>query len=211
MSQETFTTDLDNWYTYPIPEDKLKHAYTAKIIPETLNAETQTANFKSSSTGKEYCTTLYKCNCRGFATGKGKPCKHIVRLAIEIGLIKGIDSKVLNTLEQAISTPQNKTYEFEYYKNLFYDFVATAPYKEVKEFFEFYHNHERKKYQSSNYWELKSVQLFSRQRTKGRVFTSDGNRVMDTAFKRFLQRIGKEYYDHDKINDGYTPNYTKLE
>lgn len=65
-------------------ENAIKAARESKITPTRIDRENQTAEFSGS--GKEpYQTSLARCTCAAF---KGHaPCKHIYRLAMEIGII----------------------------------------------------------------------------------------------------------------------------
>ena len=67
-------------------ENAIKAAQTAKIspMPGTVDTETQTAVFWGS--GRDmYQTTLASCTCGAFRGTA--PCKHIYRLAMELGII----------------------------------------------------------------------------------------------------------------------------
>lgn len=52
-----------------------------------IDKESQTARFSSTSDLPYYDTSLNKCNCGDFETRK-LPCKHIYRLAVELGIIE---------------------------------------------------------------------------------------------------------------------------
>lgn len=70
--------------------DQLKRIANAKKINKKkvleIDKEAQTASIVGSS-GEIYSVTLDNCNCVDFAHSKGKPCKHIYRLAMELGLL----------------------------------------------------------------------------------------------------------------------------
>lgn len=53
----------------------------------TLNKKKKTARFSSSSDLPYYETSLSGCTCYDFQ-GRGLPCKHIYRLAVELGVIE---------------------------------------------------------------------------------------------------------------------------
>lgn len=57
-----------------------------------INEETQTARFSSTSELPYYDTSLKTCNCGDFQYRK-LPCKHIYRLAVELGIIEIIKRK----------------------------------------------------------------------------------------------------------------------
>lgn len=80
----------------PVPDSpdlqkRLKSACDAKLTPVELDREAKTAVF--SGDHGVYETRLNFCNCTyyGMQQRKGKniPCKHILRLAMELGLIEG--------------------------------------------------------------------------------------------------------------------------
>jgi len=65
-------------------ENAIKAARESKITPTKIDRENQTAEFWGSGK-KPYQTTLARCTCGAF---KGyAPCKHIYRLAMELGII----------------------------------------------------------------------------------------------------------------------------
>lgn len=70
--------------------DQLKRIANAKKINKKkvleIDKEAQTASIAGSS-GEVYSVTLDDCDCADFAHSKGKPCKHIYRLAIELDLL----------------------------------------------------------------------------------------------------------------------------
>lgn len=52
------------------------------------SASSPHAEFVSDHTGELYDTTLFSCTCKDFLIGQRKrPCKHIVRLGMECGLL----------------------------------------------------------------------------------------------------------------------------
>lgn len=72
---------------HELPEQKkrFKSSLTSKLIPISVDRDAQTGQFNGS--GKEpYNTTLNNCDCFDFIR-RNMPCKHIYRLAIELGLI----------------------------------------------------------------------------------------------------------------------------
>lgn len=62
----------------------LSAAQTAR--PLCINEDMQTALFGGSK-GEEYRVTLEACNCMAFRRRTDRPCKHIVRLAQELGVL----------------------------------------------------------------------------------------------------------------------------
>ena len=76
-----------NWPTTDI--GRADRARKVKIISMDLNSENPNAVFKGS--GGEYSATLEQCSCPDFSINinKGKPqaCKHMIRLAMECGIL----------------------------------------------------------------------------------------------------------------------------
>lgn len=64
-----------------------KRSHNLKML--SIDKERAVAEFKSSTRGKSYKTTLENCTCVDFAMARGlRPCKHILRLADELGLFE---------------------------------------------------------------------------------------------------------------------------
>lgn len=80
---------------------RIKSAQSAKLTPVKLDPESFCASFQGGH--GQYTTTLDSCTCIDFNRSK-KPCKHIYRLAIELGLMD-IDAK---SDKNAIVTPKAK-------------------------------------------------------------------------------------------------------
>ena len=68
--------------------------------------ETQTAQFSSSSDIPYYETSLSQCNCYDFQT-RHLPCKHMYRLAVELGIIKIINRNKEGVLLQEVKNSAN--------------------------------------------------------------------------------------------------------
>ena len=67
------------------PEKRLASAQQSKTSPLSVDKEHETGVFYGS--GKEpYQTSLASCTCNDFVKRK-KPCKHVFRLAMELGII----------------------------------------------------------------------------------------------------------------------------
>lgn len=72
--------DIDN---HPEQKKRIASARSAKTTPDSIDTEHKTGIFPGS--GKQpYITTLSSCTCVDFVRRK-LPCKHIYRLAIELG------------------------------------------------------------------------------------------------------------------------------
>ena len=76
------------WTEHPADTDEEKRlagAQQSKTSPLSVDKEHETGVFYGS--GKEpYQTSLASCTCNDFVKRK-KPCKHIFRLAMELGII----------------------------------------------------------------------------------------------------------------------------
>lgn len=79
---------------------RIKSATSTKLTPISLDRENSLAIFSGSSKSN-YTTTLNSCSCVDFIRNK-KPCKHIYRLALELGFI-----------EECISSYYEKKYSWE--------------------------------------------------------------------------------------------------
>ena len=75
----------------PFPYKRLSSALTQSFqisIPFDI-----TASIRSES-GESYSTTLYHCSCPDYRSRK-QPCKHMIRLAIEVGTLMSFDTSSL--------------------------------------------------------------------------------------------------------------------
>lgn len=71
----------------PELERRRKRSHSTKIL--SIDRDKGEAIFKSSRNTQTYTTTLKNCTCKDFALGHDAwPCKHILRLAEELGLFK---------------------------------------------------------------------------------------------------------------------------
>jgi len=70
-----------------ITESRLSSAKKKELTPLRFYPDDQNALF-GGSTGSMYFTTLDECQCADFAiNGRIQPCKHMIRLAMECGVI----------------------------------------------------------------------------------------------------------------------------
>lgn len=75
----------DELHETPDQQKRIASARKAETTPSTIDRETQTGEFPGS--GKNpYRTSLTRCTCQ-FFHAKGVPCKHMYRLAMELGII----------------------------------------------------------------------------------------------------------------------------
>lgn len=95
---------------------RLESAKSSKAIPDSIDKEHQSGVFAGSG-AVPYVTTLDSCTCGDFFR-RQLPCKHMYRLAIELGLLdetaeKGINKNTLEhqqfTLEEAVAELENLT------------------------------------------------------------------------------------------------------
>ena len=73
--------------------DQIKRIYAGKKIPATkVNVDPESQHAVIEGAGSEpYCATLDSCTCPDFSIHHGKvPCKHIYRLADELGLLSDL-------------------------------------------------------------------------------------------------------------------------
>ena len=77
-----------NWWEGQINSGTLKRASSTKTTPVNIDRDNKTGRFNgSSNTSPEpYATSLEKCNC-GAHGSANSPCKHMCRLAMELGLL----------------------------------------------------------------------------------------------------------------------------
>lgn len=75
----------DSVQMHPEQVKRFERALTSKLIPISVDVSNKTGVFNGSHS-KPYNTTLENCTCSDFIR-RQLPCKHIYRLAIELGLI----------------------------------------------------------------------------------------------------------------------------
>lgn len=75
----------DSIQEHPEQKKRFASALTSKVIPISVDKTSQTGVFNGSGK-KPYNTSLSDCTCMDF-TRRHLPCKHIYRLAVELGLI----------------------------------------------------------------------------------------------------------------------------
>ena len=90
MSNESYTNEnFSTWNMWSeIHNDsdqqkRVKSATKAELTPLSINSNECTATFQGRS--KQYSTTLESCNCVDYGM-RHLPCKHMYRLAMELGL-----------------------------------------------------------------------------------------------------------------------------
>lgn len=74
----------------PDQKKRQKSALDKKLTPLSVDFTEESAVFKGTSKNR-YFTTLMGCNCVDYGMRK-KPCKHIYRLAMELGAFPGLEN-----------------------------------------------------------------------------------------------------------------------
>ncbi|UED78400.1 SWIM zinc finger domain-containing protein [Lysinibacillus sp. CD3-6] len=131
--------DLKNiwksWGDIHEQESQLKRINSAKKIACTP-ISIDKSNYSAVFQGKKirYSTSLEECSCVDFSRNK-QPCKHIYRLALELGIIKGeYESNILKVIDQL--SPNDAI--------AMIDSISEESQKILREFLynHLYHNHE---------------------------------------------------------------------
>lgn len=105
---------LENTYVDDL--EQIKRLRNAKTVqPLSINHDTCEGIFKGSS--KEcYSTTLNSCTCRDFIV-RNQPCKHIYKLALELGVIDFQDNIDIS-IKSSTTATQTQKKEITYKKKL---------------------------------------------------------------------------------------------
>lgn len=89
--------DYDN-----ILPSRVKNSKTTHII--SIDPSVPCAEFLSSDKESQYHTTLEACECVSYFVNRDTPCKHMVRLAMELGILDSNGftpkSKVMHDLSE---------------------------------------------------------------------------------------------------------------
>lgn len=91
-------------------QTRLKSAKASKTTPQSIDRENKTGIFPGSG-ASPYVTTLESCTCPDFSR-RHLPCKHMYRLAIELGELNeraetGINKNLQISLEDAVAELEN--------------------------------------------------------------------------------------------------------
>jgi hypothetical protein len=131
------TSEWAEWADCHSAEDQKKRldsARTAACTPVLVDKENVFAYFQSDR-GK-YETFLDRCDCTDFKRRK-RPCKHMYRLALELGLVEGPFSSYLHggySWKQAVEIveayPENIQREF--FEHLYTACKSSEPYRRKK-------------------------------------------------------------------------------
>lgn len=87
VNKMTFGKWPEKTHEDPDQQKRIQSAKSAKLTPMSVDAETQTGFFGGSAK-EPYRVTLDECTCVDYIRRK-LPCKHIYRLAMELGLFSG--------------------------------------------------------------------------------------------------------------------------
>lgn len=118
MSSISFSTWPSEIHDTPDQQTRIASATSSKTTPSSVNRISQSATFAGSG-ALPYLTTLSSCSCGDFLR-RHLPCKHIYRLAIELGAMEGIAQSGINknilrsiqiSLEDAVAELENQTDE----------------------------------------------------------------------------------------------------
>jgi len=117
-----------NW-----PETDLRRAERARSI-KVLSIDRVNCSLESiGSSGEVYKTSLNTCTCRDF-TCRRTVCKHIIRLAMELGILNEFGRTEEQQRAAEIADSQNKLALWYGYYHLFHTSVATdAEYDSLKQ------------------------------------------------------------------------------
>lgn len=109
-----------NWkpeiHEMPDQQTRLKSGKSSKTTPTSIDKEKQTGVFPSSK-AKPYSTTLESCTCGDFLVRK-LPCKHMYRLAIELGKLNepaktGTNKNLQISLKDAVAALEHLSDDFQ--------------------------------------------------------------------------------------------------
>ena len=84
----TSTPAFSSLHGVPFPYERLTSALTQEM---RIEAPFDISASIHSSSGETYRTTLYECDCPDFRNRR-QPCKHMIRLALEAGLLLSADT-----------------------------------------------------------------------------------------------------------------------
>lgn len=134
----TFAKWPDDIHTTADQIKRIASAKSSKTTPSNIDKHTMTGCFPGSGS-TAYTTSLESCTCGDFVRRK-LPCKHIYRLAIELGLLNetaqsGVNKNTLEaqqfSLKDAVSELENLNEECQ---KIVRDFLYQALYQNASEF-----------------------------------------------------------------------------
>ena len=101
MESAFFKEPLSEIHFNPEQVKRQKSALDKKLTPLEIDRENETGKFRGSK--KDYCTTLSNCQCVDFGRRR-LPCKHMYRLAMEVGAFPGLEYTKTATSKELISS-----------------------------------------------------------------------------------------------------------
>lgn len=172
-------------------QSELTKANSEKLTPLSLNPNEQSAEFVGSS-GEIYQTSLADCNCGAINFGYF-PCKHMVRLAMELSLLPADKAKTDKDL--TLSRLYNRKVE---------DFIKNASFPEVKSFLHFLQTLDPKSQDFPNYAQSPTLQFLLDTSKPKLKLSKKGKSQLPIYLDLFYKRLGKEFLETGAIN---TLNY----
>ena len=101
MDNPTFGSWPSKIHTDPDQKKRQKSALDKKLTPLSVDSIGESAVFKGTSKNR-YFTTLMGCNCVDYGMRK-KPCKHMYRLAMELGAFPGLENVEVRDMTNLLS------------------------------------------------------------------------------------------------------------
>lgn len=168
----------------------LQNAIKKETTPYNLDKDKKIANFVGKN-GEIYTTTLEACNCTA-SDMYAEPCKHRIRLAIELGLLN-------YDVQSDTSIPE---YILKCAKIA--EFIQYGTYDKVKEFIDLINPTGTLKTKNDTfnyYYNNEITNVLFETNSKGKIIlTKDAKVFAKTLKDRFIKRIGTEYFYTGNIN-----------
>lgn len=179
-----------------IQGNRATSALSAELTPLSLNSADKSAVFAGSG-GKEYKTTLDHCSCEDFAFSlrSSSPCKHMIRLAMELGVFprEGMESDI----DEAIAKLQMGKIE---------QYIKSAPIVEAMDFVRMLQiAREQKKGFNACDWNVRGKTIEKARQYPALSVSDEGARIelvkkhkktLDSHEKMLLNRIASLVGDH---------------
>ncbi|MCD7862400.1 MAG: SWIM zinc finger domain-containing protein [Lachnospiraceae bacterium] len=102
------------------PDQIVKRKNSKSVVLKDIDRETGSA-LAVGSADEPYVVTLNECTCGSFKTGK--PCKHMYRLASELGLIEDLPEP---NREAAKAFKENLPSEIKHFEDLYFRGAISA-------------------------------------------------------------------------------------
>nr|MBQ4456229.1 hypothetical protein [Clostridia bacterium] len=172
-----------------VDEPRRKKALSGELTPIDKNYADQIFSFVGSE-GGIYTTTLDECTCADFAIQGGvKPCKHMIRMAMELGLYPNAGM---------VSDPEAAN--AKYYLGILRQFVHEANLIRAVEAVQLINNLSIKDDAALSFAGIPSLQgsgLFTVQGKKQMIVpTKNAKKDLDGIKKSLINRLGSLLYDN---------------